>query len=231
MSFFTKLADNLDQWKAYGAKMKQEDAARNAQPVKPMMGPDPKAQRMVGPSPIKPAPPGQNPATQNSPALLAAAKVFNNQQAAAKGQPVASPGGGQIAKLPPSGAQVGSMGNKTINMAPAPKPAPALAAPPPRPQPGVMPAQGSKTMPPLAKGPSAMPKTAFAEGFDKAAKVLTTKARNAIPKKEFAIPDEGKFPIHDRAHAANAKARASGTPYEARVNAAVHKKYPDMGEK
>lgn len=38
---------------------------------------------------------------------------------------------------------------------------------------------------------------------------LTTKARKAIPKSEFGEPGERKYPIPDRSHAANAKARAS----------------------
>lgn len=38
---------------------------------------------------------------------------------------------------------------------------------------------------------------------------LTAKARKSIPKKEFGLPGEKKYPINDRAHAANAKARAS----------------------
>jgi hypothetical protein len=37
---------------------------------------------------------------------------------------------------------------------------------------------------------------------------LTSKQRNALPDKEFALPSEHKYPIPDRAHAANAKARA-----------------------
>lgn len=36
---------------------------------------------------------------------------------------------------------------------------------------------------------------------------LTTKSRNALPRKEFAGPDRS-YPIPDRSHAANAKARA-----------------------
>jgi hypothetical protein len=59
---------------------------------------------------------------------------------------------------------------------------------------------------------------------------LTAWRRNRLPDSAFAIPEERKFPIEDRSHAANAKARASGTKYEARVNAAVKRKYPDMGE-
>ena len=38
---------------------------------------------------------------------------------------------------------------------------------------------------------------------------LTTKGRKAIPKSEFGLPGERKYPMSDRAHAANAKARAT----------------------
>lgn len=38
---------------------------------------------------------------------------------------------------------------------------------------------------------------------------LTTKGRKAIPKSEFGMPGERKYPMPDRAHAANAKARAT----------------------
>ena len=37
---------------------------------------------------------------------------------------------------------------------------------------------------------------------------LTTKARKAIPASKFALPG-GRFPVEDKAHAANAKARAT----------------------
>jgi hypothetical protein len=60
---------------------------------------------------------------------------------------------------------------------------------------------------------------------------LTSSARKAIPTGEFALPGR-RYPIEDRAHAANAKARVSqfGTPAEkARVDAAVARKYPGMG--
>ena len=36
---------------------------------------------------------------------------------------------------------------------------------------------------------------------------LTTKERNSLPKAEFAGPDRS-YPVPDRSHAANAKARA-----------------------
>jgi hypothetical protein len=38
---------------------------------------------------------------------------------------------------------------------------------------------------------------------------LTTEKRKAIPKKEFCLPGEKKYPMEDKAHARNAKARAS----------------------
>lgn len=38
--------------------------------------------------------------------------------------------------------------------------------------------------------------------------VLTTKARNKMPASKFALPG-GRFPVPDKAHAANAKARAT----------------------
>ena len=38
---------------------------------------------------------------------------------------------------------------------------------------------------------------------------LTTKARNRLPLTSFGLPGLRKFPMPDKAHAANAKARAS----------------------
>lgn len=60
---------------------------------------------------------------------------------------------------------------------------------------------------------------------------LPYKKRKSLPKTSFAIPSQRKYPIHDRAHAANALARVSafGTPAEkAQVRSAVKKKYPTM---
>lgn len=37
---------------------------------------------------------------------------------------------------------------------------------------------------------------------------LTTKARKALPKKDFALPRERKYPVENKSHAVNAKARA-----------------------
>lgn len=38
---------------------------------------------------------------------------------------------------------------------------------------------------------------------------LTTKQRKKIPSRKFALPGERKYPITDKKHAANAKARAT----------------------
>lgn len=38
---------------------------------------------------------------------------------------------------------------------------------------------------------------------------LTTKARKAIPKSEFGLPGKRAYPMPDKSHAANAKARAT----------------------
>lgn len=38
---------------------------------------------------------------------------------------------------------------------------------------------------------------------------LTTKEKRKIPKSNFGMPGERKYPMPDRSHAANAKARAS----------------------
>jgi len=38
---------------------------------------------------------------------------------------------------------------------------------------------------------------------------LTTKTRKSLPKSDFGLPGSRKFPMPDRAHAANAKARAT----------------------
>ena len=37
---------------------------------------------------------------------------------------------------------------------------------------------------------------------------LTSKARNALPSSDFALPKERKYPVENRSHAANAKSRA-----------------------
>ncbi len=38
---------------------------------------------------------------------------------------------------------------------------------------------------------------------------LSSKIRNKLPKSDFGLPGERKFPMSDKSHAANAKARAT----------------------
>lgn len=59
---------------------------------------------------------------------------------------------------------------------------------------------------------------------------LTADERNALPDSDFAIPETREYPIHNRSHAENALSRSSGKPEEKRVRAAVHKRYPNMGD-
>lgn len=61
---------------------------------------------------------------------------------------------------------------------------------------------------------------------------LSTKQRKNLKDSDFAIPSAapgpGSYPIPDLAHARNALARASGKPEEAKVKAAVYKKFPQL---
>ena len=60
--------------------------------------------------------------------------------------------------------------------------------------------------------------------------VLTTKQRGALPDSAFAIPEERKYPIHDKNHARAALARVAefGTPEEKkRVAKAIKDRYPE----
>jgi hypothetical protein len=55
--------------------------------------------------------------------------------------------------------------------------------------------------------------------------------RNALKDKDFALPDERKYPIPDESHARNALARVAqhGTNEEQKkVRKAVEKRYPDL---
>jgi hypothetical protein len=73
--------------------------------------------------------------------------------------------------------------------------------------------------------------------------VLTTEARKKLPSKSFALPGKGEgpsgkgagsYPIPNKSHAINALARVSqhGTSEEkAKVRAAVHRKFPGIGER
>jgi hypothetical protein len=61
---------------------------------------------------------------------------------------------------------------------------------------------------------------------------LTSKKRNALPEKSFALPGR-RFPINDPNHARNALARVAqhGSPEEkAAVRRKVHAKFPAIGK-
>lgn len=47
---------------------------------------------------------------------------------------------------------------------------------------------------------------------------LDTKERNKLPKSEFALPKERKYPINDKNHAENAKGRAQQQYNEGRMS-------------
>lgn len=53
---------------------------------------------------------------------------------------------------------------------------------------------------------------------------LNTDARKKLPKSKFAEPDKRKYPIEDKAHARNAKARASQAVKAGRMSKAEEKK-------
>jgi hypothetical protein len=53
---------------------------------------------------------------------------------------------------------------------------------------------------------------------------LTTAKKKAEPEKEFGLPEERKYPMPDKSHARNAKARASQMEREGKLSAADKKK-------
>jgi len=57
---------------------------------------------------------------------------------------------------------------------------------------------------------------------------LSAAARKRLPASAFVFPETRSYPIHDASHARNALARAAGKPEEARVRAAVRRRYPGI---
>lgn len=47
---------------------------------------------------------------------------------------------------------------------------------------------------------------------------LTAKARKAVPKSEFGLPGEKKYPMPDKSHAKNAKSRASEMEHKGKLS-------------
>jgi hypothetical protein len=53
---------------------------------------------------------------------------------------------------------------------------------------------------------------------------LTTKRRNSLKKSQFGLPGSRKYPMPDRAHAANAKARATQQYNKGRISKSTKNK-------
>jgi hypothetical protein len=53
---------------------------------------------------------------------------------------------------------------------------------------------------------------------------LTTSTRKSLPKSDFGLPEERKYPMPDRKHAANAKARAEQEEERGLLSAADKKR-------
>lgn len=53
---------------------------------------------------------------------------------------------------------------------------------------------------------------------------LTAAKRKKIPKKEFGMPGERKYPMPDKAHARNAKARASEMEHKGKISKSTEAK-------
>jgi hypothetical protein len=60
---------------------------------------------------------------------------------------------------------------------------------------------------------------------------LTSAKKNAEPKKEFGLPDERKYPMPDKSHARNAKARASQMEHQGKLSATNKKKIDAKADK
>jgi hypothetical protein len=60
---------------------------------------------------------------------------------------------------------------------------------------------------------------------------LTTKARKAIPKSEFGLPGERAYPVENKAHARNAKARASEMEHKGKLSPASKAKIDAKADK
>jgi hypothetical protein len=60
---------------------------------------------------------------------------------------------------------------------------------------------------------------------------LTAKSRNKLPKSEFALPKERKYPVNDKAHAKNAKARASEMEHKGKISKSTEKKIDSKANK
>lgn len=53
---------------------------------------------------------------------------------------------------------------------------------------------------------------------------ITTKRRAHLPKDDFGLPESKKYPMPDRRHAANAKARASKEVHEGKLSVSAKRR-------
>jgi hypothetical protein len=60
---------------------------------------------------------------------------------------------------------------------------------------------------------------------------LTTSKRNSEPGKEFGLPEERKYPMPDKAHARNAKARAAQQEKKGNLSASDKKKIDSKADR
>ena len=60
---------------------------------------------------------------------------------------------------------------------------------------------------------------------------LSEKKRDSLPDSKFGLPEEHKYPMPDKAHARNAKARASQQQNKGRITAAEEKKIDRKADK
>jgi len=60
---------------------------------------------------------------------------------------------------------------------------------------------------------------------------LSTQSRKSIPKGEFGLPEQKKYPMPDRRHAANAKARASQEEHRGLLSSADKKRVDNKADK
>ncbi len=60
---------------------------------------------------------------------------------------------------------------------------------------------------------------------------LSTNTRKKLPDSKFAEPDERKYPIEDKAHARNAKARAAQAQKAGRMSKAEEKRIDKKADK
>ena len=60
---------------------------------------------------------------------------------------------------------------------------------------------------------------------------LTTRERKEMPKGEFGIPSKRAYPMPDRSHAANAKARASEAEHAGRMSESTKHHIDEMADR